>query len=255
MSVNLADDVATRYVDLRPQAPADTAPVLLLHGFGIDFAMNWDATGWSQALGAAGLRVLGPDLRGHGSSDKPGDSGAYLPERFVADLLAVLDELGLGRVDVVGYSMGSRLAWELALTRPERVRRAVLGGFGPRDAFGDTDLAVPGAGDTAFDQVYRTVAALPGNDPAALAACARGQAAHPFRSEPRPEGVPLLLVAGARDSLAHGAAALADRCGGSYVEVPGRDHANAVSSRVFKQAAVDFLTGRPGGDAHATSPV
>lgn len=246
MPVNLADDVRTRYVDLLPQAPADAAPVLLLHGFGTDFAMNWGATGWPQVLDAAGLRGVGPDLRGHGGSDKPGSSGSYLPERFTADLVALLDELWIDRVDVVGYSMGSRLAWELALTCPERVGRAVLGGFGPVNAFGGTDLSAPGAGDSPFDQVFRTVAALPGNDPAALAACARGQAAYPFRSEPHPDGVPLLLVAGARDGLADGAAGLAGSCGGSYVEVSGRDHVSAVSSRIFQQAAVDFLVGRTG---------
>ncbi|MER6626319.1 hypothetical protein ABT326_39715, partial [Streptomyces sp. NPDC000931] len=93
----------------------------------------------------------------------------------------------------------------------------------------------------AFDHVYRTVAALPGNDAEALAACVRGQAARPFQEEPRPVGVPMLLVSGARDTVAEGAAGLAERCGGSFVEIPGRDHANAVSSRVFKQAAVGFL--------------
>ncbi|WP_394350419.1 alpha/beta fold hydrolase [Nocardiopsis quinghaiensis] len=230
-----------RYVDLRPQASGGGVPVLLLHGFGTDFSMNWRAAGWAQALEAAGLRVIGPDLRGHGTSDKPADSASYLPEHFVADLLAMLDELGVDKVDVVGYSMGSRLAWELALTAPERVGRVVLGGFGPKNAFAGADLSDPGSGDAPFDLVYRTVAALPGNDAAALAACARGQASRPFDADPPLTGIPLLLVSGAGDTLAEGAAELAERCGGTHVEVPGRDHANAVSSRLFRQAVLDFL--------------
>lgn len=241
MSANLTDDVTMRYVDLPPSAPANAVPVLLLHGFGTDFDMNWRATGWTRALESAGRRVIGPDLRGHGASDKPRESAFYLPEHFVADLLAMLDELGVERVDVVGYSMGSRLGWELAATAPRRVRRVVLGGFGPVNAFARTDLSDPGSGDSPFDRVYRTVAALPGNDPAALAACARGQASRPFTADPLLEGVPLLLVSGARDDLAEGAEGLAERCGGAFAEVPGRDHGNAVSSRGFRETAVDFL--------------
>ncbi|CAL9570853.1 2-succinyl-6-hydroxy-2,4-cyclohexadiene-1-carboxylate synthase [Nocardiopsis dassonvillei] len=241
MSANLVGDVTMRYADLRPQSPADAVPVLLLHGFGTNFGMNWQAAGWPQVLAAEGLRVIGPDLRGHGASEKPAEEASYLPERFVVDLVALLDELGVERVDAVGYSMGSRLAWELALTRPERVRRLVLGGFGPVNAFDGTDLSAPGEGTTPFDAVFRTVAALPGNDPAALAACARGQAARPFSPQP-PVTVPTLLVTGAKDEIATGAAELAATVEGAHVEVPGRDHLNAVSSRAFKQAVLDFLT-------------
>ena len=241
MTANLAGDVTISYADLPPQAPSGSVPVLLLHGFGSSFDMNWRATGWPRALESAGRRVIGPDLRGHGGSDKPTDSGLYLPEHFVADLLRLLDELGLRSVDVVGYSMGSRLAWALALTAPERVRRVVLGGFGPVDALAGLGEHEPGAGDAPFDHVFRAVSGLPGNDPEALAACARGQAADPFTVEPGPEGVPLLLVAGAKDAVAEGAADLAGSRESAFVEIPGRDHANAVSSRVFKQAVVDFL--------------
>lgn len=242
MYVNLADGVTMRYVDLCPQAPADAVPVLLLHGFGSNFAMNWRATGWTQTFDAAGLRVLGPDLRGHGGSGKPAGEEAYLPVRFVADLLAMLDELEVEQVDVVGYSMGSRLVWEWALRAPERLRSVVLGGFGSGDAFQDTDLSDPGRGDTPFDHAFRTVSTLPGNDAAALVDCARGQASCPFRPDPPVTGLPLMTIAGSQDVLATGAEKLAEICGGHYVEVPARDHTSAVSSRVFKQAVLDFLT-------------
>lgn len=241
MPANLTDDVVMRYTDLRPVSPADAVPVLLLHGFGTSFEMNWKATGWLPDLDAEGLRVIGPDLRGHGSSDKPTDDGSYLPERFSQDFVGLLDELEVDRVDVVGYSMGSRLGWDLALRAPERVRRLVLGGFGPVDAFAGADLNALGEGRTPFDEVFRTVSALPGNDPAALAACARGQAAQPFHPDPAPKGIPFLLASGAKDALAAGAEELARERGGSHLEIPGRDHVNAVSSRTFRQAVVDFL--------------
>lgn len=232
-----------RYTDSDPDASSGAVPVLLLHGFGSTFDMNWRATGWPRVLETAGRRVIGPDLRGHGASDKPTDSGLYLPEHFVADLVALLDALEVECVDVVGYSMGARLAWALALAAPDRVRRLVLGGFGPVDALAGLDEAAPGEGNSPFDQVFRAVTALPGNDPRALAACARGQAARPFGPDPCPEGVPMLLVAGTEDTVAAGVEDLAAACEGVFVEVPGRDHANAVSSRVFKQAVLDFLEG------------
>ncbi|WP_017609091.1 alpha/beta fold hydrolase [Nocardiopsis xinjiangensis] len=241
MPANLTDDLVMRYTDLHPGSPAGAVPVLLLHGFGTNFEMNWKSAGWVQELGNEGLRVLGPDLRGHGGSDKPTDDDAYLPERFSRDFVGLLDELDVDRVDVVGYSMGSRLGWDLALRAPERVRCLVLGGFGPADAFAGTDLNALGEGTTPFDEVFRTVSTLPGNDPAALAACARGQAARPFRPEPVPEGVPFLLAAGSEDALAAGAEELARDRGGSHLEIPGRDHVSAVSSRIFRQAVVDFL--------------
>ncbi|WP_421648051.1 alpha/beta fold hydrolase [Nocardiopsis alba] len=118
MTTNPVGDVTMSYVDLLPEAPGEAVPVLLLHGFGSDFQMNWGSTGWVRDLEAVGRRVIGPDLRGHGASDKPTESAFYLPEHFVSDLVDLLDRLGLERVDVVGYSMGSRLAWELALTAP-----------------------------------------------------------------------------------------------------------------------------------------
>ncbi|GAB3454646.1 alpha/beta hydrolase [Streptomonospora sediminis] len=251
-----------------PDPDAAGVPVLLVHGFGSDHELNWVRTGWTRAL--AGLPVIGCDLRGHGASGKPHDPAAYTTEAFVGDLLAVLDALGAERADVVGYSLGARLAWELALAHPQRVRRAVLGGFGPHDAFAGTDpagldgLAGPagpggpagsGAGDSPFGRVYRAAAQLPGSDPAALAACARGQAAQPFRPEPAPRATPMLLMAGDRDDLAAGMEGLAVQVGGTGLRAPGRDHRTAVSAQRLKQAAVRFLTaedparsgGRTGG--------
>lgn len=241
MTANLTKDVTMRYADLAPQTSSGAVPVLLLHGFGSTFDMNWGAAGWPRVLETAGRRVIGPDLRGHGSSDKPTESELYLPEHFVSDLVALLDELGVESVDVVGYSMGARLAWALALAVPDRVRRLVLGGFGPTDLLAGVGESTPGEGDGPFDQVFNTVAALPGNDPEALAACARGQAARPFTRTPHPAGIPTLLVAGAKDALAVDAEGLAADCGGTFVEIPGRDHVNAVSSRIFKQVVLDFL--------------
>ncbi len=242
LHATLNSAVTLRYVDDDPGAAPGRPPVLLLHGFGSTFELNWVRTGWTAALAAEGLRTIGPDLRGHGSSGKPRQDDAYLPGVFVADLVLLLDELGVERADVVGYSMGSRLAWEFALTRPERVRRAALGGFGPRNAFAGTDLDDLESDDSPFGRLYRAVAELPGNDLAALAACARGQAARPFTEEPAPRSTPLLFVAGEEDEIADGVERLARVSGAAgALRIARRDHRTAVTAGAFKKAVLEFL--------------
>ncbi|GLU47838.1 alpha/beta fold hydrolase [Nocardiopsis ansamitocini] len=225
-------------------ATAPSAPtVLLVHGFGSDFAANWVRTGWTTALEGTGRRFVGVDLPGHGRSPKPHVPSHYSPGSL-GDLLArVLAESGDGPADVVAYSMGSRLAWQLAVDHPASVRRIVLGGFGPEDAFAGTDPDRLGGEDAGpFAAVFAAAAALPGADPTALAACAKGQAREPYRPVPAPADVPVLLVAGELDPIAAGAEGLAaDLAGAELLRVPRRDHRTAVSAQSFKRAAVAFL--------------
>ncbi len=243
MHARLHGDVVLHYVDDNPNHTPTRPPVLLLHGFGASYERNWEHTGWASLLASEGFRTIGPDLRGHGASGQPYQDDAYLPGVLVADLVLLLDELGVGRVDIVGYSMGARLAWEFSLIRPERVRRVVMGGFGPRDPFADIDLSAPLSDDGPFGTLFRTAAELPGNDVGALAACARGQAARPFTADPAPRGTPLLFVAGENDELADGVERLARDTGGADVlRLERRDHRTAVAASAFKKAVVGFLT-------------
>ncbi|WP_017536803.1 alpha/beta fold hydrolase [Nocardiopsis halophila] len=235
----LSGEVPLRYaVEGDPAAPGEAPPVLLLHGYGSNHELNWLRTGWPAAL--EGRALIAPDLRGHGGSGKPGDDGAYTPERIAGDMVRLLDALGADRVDAVGYSMGARNAWELALRHPGRVRRLVLAGFGPRDPFAGADLHALDRDSSPFGRMHRVAGTVPGNDLDALAACARGQASRPFTPEPAP-GVPMLFAAGERDAVAADAEELAASCGAEVVRVPGRDHANAVSARALKEAVRGFL--------------
>jgi 3-oxoadipate enol-lactonase len=98
-----------------PGAP----PLVLLHGLGAG-AADWDEV--APAF-APHWRVYAPDLRGHGRSDWPGD---YSVELMSKDVLGFLDALTLGRVDLIGHSMGGLAAYLLAGDHPERVGRLIL---------------------------------------------------------------------------------------------------------------------------------
>jgi pimeloyl-ACP methyl ester carboxylesterase len=88
--------------------------------------------GWVATLTRAGRRAIALDNRGHGASSKLYEPAAYHSATMAEDVRALLDHLGLARADVMGYSMGARIAAFLALAHPERVRSIVLGGLGSR---------------------------------------------------------------------------------------------------------------------------
>ena len=85
-----------------------------------------------------------------------------------------------------------------------------------------------------------------GNDPHALLRLAEAVRRSPFVPEARVPSQPMLFVTGADDDIAPAVRDLAERLPqASALELPGRDHVSAVTSRVFKQAAVEFLQARP----------
>lgn len=114
-------------VSLWFEQAGEGTPMLLLHGF------TGSGEAWEPFAADLGLRhrLLMPDLIGHGRSDDPPDPERYRIERCVDDLLAVLDRVGVDRFDLLGYSMGGRVALHLALAAPERVHRLVLESASP----------------------------------------------------------------------------------------------------------------------------
>jgi pimeloyl-ACP methyl ester carboxylesterase len=93
-------------------------PVVLLHGFP-DSGRLWRHQ--VPALAGAGFRVIVPDLRGYGRSDKPQAIGSYSLRFLAADVLAVLADLEIARAHVVGHDWGAALAWGLASLAPDSV--------------------------------------------------------------------------------------------------------------------------------------
>jgi pimeloyl-ACP methyl ester carboxylesterase len=109
---------------------ASRGTLVLLHGY-MDVAATWDLV--APALAHAGFRVLAPDLRGFGQTDRVPAGGYYHFPDYVADLAGLLGHLAPREtITLVGHSMGGTVASLYAGTRPEDVRAlALLEGLGP----------------------------------------------------------------------------------------------------------------------------
>ena len=228
-------------------------PVVLIHGFLVDADLNWIQSGVADHLVAAGHRVVLPDARGHGRSDKPHDAGAYRVERLVRDVTELLDELQIDRAALVGYSMGADTAARVAASEPARVDCLVLGGVGG-------DLADPVTLDRpAVARQLRDGRGTGDGLGASLSSLARALAVDVDAAAALFEGIgplaapdydavtaPVLVITGSEDEMAGGdPAALAARfpTGAAWV-LPGHDHLGAVFDPAFASEVASFLTAR-----------
>ena len=233
----------------------DGEPIVLVHGFASNKEVNWVAPGWVTTLTRAGRRVIALDDRGHGASAKLYDPAGYRSAIMAEDVRGLIDHLGLPRADVMGYSMGARIAAFLALAHPDRVRSAVLGGLGIRlvEGVGLPDtialaLEAPSLADVTDPTAYmfRAFAEHTKSDLRALAACLRGSRETLSRDEVGRIAVPMLIAVGSADHIAGSPQELAALIPGAQaLAIPDRDHMLAVGDRVFKSAVLEFLAKRP----------
>lgn len=249
----MADFIAADGVTISYDDTGSGRPVLLVHGFSSNRNEAWKRTGWYAAFERRGQRVIALDLRGHGQSGKPHDPAAYARETLLADIIGLLDHLGIGRADVVGYSMGARLSLSLALSVSDRIDHLVLGGVGarlltpaPRD---DSMAQAMEADDPAtiaepLLQSFRHFADEQGEDRLALAAFVRAPSREFDADDLFALRNPTLVVAGSRDALAGDPQGLADAIpGAKAVSVQGCDHFNAIPHAMLKATVFDFLDG------------
>jgi pimeloyl-ACP methyl ester carboxylesterase len=104
-------------------------PVVLIHGYFSTAVVNWIKYGHAARIAARGHRVILPDLRAHGDSDRPHDPAAYPPDVLADDGLALIAHLGLVDYDLGGYSLGARTTLRMLL-RGATPQRAIVAGMG-----------------------------------------------------------------------------------------------------------------------------
>jgi len=122
----LSDGLRIHYLDWAEPGDEDKQPLLLLHGIGRT-AHNYDHL---VPHFAPHYRVIAADLRGHGDSDWHAD-GAYLVEDYVRDIEALIAELGLTNMVLMGQSTGGRVVQVIAGKQPGRVAAAIVEDVGP----------------------------------------------------------------------------------------------------------------------------
>lgn len=257
----VASDGLQLAYDRRGDGPA----LVLLHGSLLSRAI-WRGLGYLAPL-AQHHTVLRVDLRGHGRSGAPHDAAAYTQDRFVADLLTLLDEEGLGTAAVLGYSLGARIALSAALAAPERISRIVsLAGSAAGQRGAIDQIFFPGALETlrtdgmeAFcnrqgltadtpdprDQATREVFLRA--DPLAMAALLAATGATTAVPDQRLATctTPALWMAGEQDSpryedSRHAAGVMPN---GRFIGLPGRDHGATLSpAGPVLEAVLPFLT-------------
>ncbi len=244
-----SDGVPIAFID-----QGEGEPIVLIHGFASNIAINWVSTGWVRALTEAGRRVIALDNRGHGDSGKLYDPQAYQMPVMAGDARRLLDHLNLPTADVMGYSMGARITAFLATEHPKRVRSAVIGGLGDQlvKPFMAADMIVaalcaenPGDIADPIGRAFRLFADQTGGDRKALAACMAAGRQMLSARQLAGLSLPVLVAVGSDDEVAgnpHALAALLPNA--TAFSIRGRDHMKAVGDRSFKQGVLAFLETR-----------
>ena len=229
-------------------------PILLVHGFASTKNVNWVYPTWVSELRKNGRRVIALDNRGHGESTKLYDPAEYSIPIMASDVVALMDHLSIPRADIMGYSLGARMTAWLGLTKPERLRSAILGGIGMAmvDGGGPGENVAAALEAPSLEEVsdpvgrtFRAFADQTRSDRRALAACLRGSRGLMSRDEVTGINVPVLIAVGTTDEVAGSAHGLGDLIPGAEVlDIPNRDHMRAVGDKVYKTGVVDFLSRR-----------
>ncbi|WP_298422487.1 alpha/beta hydrolase [Rhodoblastus sp.] len=247
----LSDGVRLAFLDFAPTTHDIGEPILLIHGFASNHGVNWVFPQWVKTLTHAGRRTIVFDNRGHGRSEKLYDPARYSPWIMARDAANLLDHLGVPRADVMGYSMGARIAAHMAVETPEKVRGLVLAGLGIHLVDGDglpagiaDAMEAPslGALTDPMQRMFRSFAEATKSDLPALAACMRGSRHAMSEADVASIAAPTLICVGSEDDVAGSPEPLAAMMPHARtLVIPGRDHNRSVGDRVYKQGVLAFL--------------
>ncbi|MGE9809446.1 alpha/beta fold hydrolase [Janibacter sp. G1551] len=222
---------------------ADLPTVVLVHGMGSTFEHNWRQSGWVDLLESEGRAVIGVELPGHGSQPPlagPGDSAAD----------RILDAVGEGPVDAVGFSAGAAALYEAIVRRPASFRRVALLGLSDalveRRGTGIPELADELEADPrdAVSPMARLLAGMArttGNDVAAVADYVRRMPPIPDFSRAAAATVPVLVCLGDREPgrVDRLVAALPHA---RLLTLRNTDHFATTSSFQCQSAVLDFVS-------------
>ena len=224
-------------------------PVVLIHGYFSNAAVNWLKYGHAAAVAAKGFRVIMPDLRGHGESAKPHDPASYPADILMRDNMVLIDHLGLTDYDLGGYSLGARTTVRM-LANGAVPRRVVLSGMGlagivdtgGRGSYFRRILTNLGSFERGTPE-WLTEAFLKttGGDGTALLGVLDTFVDTPIETV-RAIAQPTAVISGVDDADNGPASALADALPhGRLIEVPG-NHMSAVTKPELGRAIADFLS-------------
>jgi pimeloyl-ACP methyl ester carboxylesterase len=243
------DGIEIAYLD-----EGEGEPVVLIHGFASSKEVNWVQPGWIATLTGAGRRAIALDNRGHGASTRFYDPADYSLDRMAGDTVALMDHLKIERADVLGYSMGGRIAGEIASAHPARTRSAIIAGIGMRLVTrGNDHETIAESLELPREEIrdpralaFRLFAEATRSDLRALAACMRSPRHTISREAAAAIRVPVLVATGTADDIAGSGPQLAALIPGAHnLDIPDRDHMLAVGDRVFKEGVLEFLSSRP----------
>lgn len=223
-------------------------PVVLIHGYFSDAQTNWIKYGHAAAIAAQGFRVIMPDLRAHGESDRPHDLANYPPDALTRDGHALIEHLELTDYDLGGYSLGARTTARMLATgaTPRRIVFAGMGYEGLittgrrvghfRNILTNLGKHERGSPEWLAEAFLKTT----GGDPLALLGVLETFVDTPAEAIAS-FAQPALVIAGVEDQDNGSAPALADALPHAHlVEVPG-GHMSAVVKPELGQAIADFL--------------
>jgi pimeloyl-ACP methyl ester carboxylesterase len=244
------DFIASDGIRLAWHELGEGKPVVLLHGLFSNAHVNWIKFGHAERIASRGFRVIMPDQRAHGHSDKPHDPRFYPREVLVRDAQELIAQLGLEEYDLGGYSLGARTAVRMVVSGA-RPRRLIVAGMGLEGLL-DTGARAAhfkrilqglgsfaqGSPEWMAEQFLRTT----GGDPAALLPLL-DSFADTSEAEIAAIAQPTLVLSGADDRDNGSAEALARLLPNpAYVEVPGT-HMSVVTKPEFGAAIADFEGG------------
>ncbi|WJJ96507.1 alpha/beta fold hydrolase [Algibacter luteus] len=231
-------------------------PIVLLHGGAVDFNYNYVQTGWIETLTENGFQVIGINFRGYGESDKSNDPNFYGTTNFSNDVINLIKHLDLNNVCLIGYSMGTLIAFDLLSKHPEYFSKAVL------MATGDGLIGVPPyilenllpgfakvfSYDSFPNHLPKHVSAYwnflneVGLDRESMIAMSLGKYSTLTAENAAKIEVPTLIISGEMDLvLGKGQKVAQTLPNGEYLEIKGANHFELATERKAHKSVIKFL--------------